>query len=114
MKPKGIENAEAIISACRQTIAALGSSSELSSSAETGWIEVLESVDKALEELKTKFFLKTNLAIPITNACRRDAKELEDLAGRGDLECFPEVLERFRTNATKLLKNAQMDGITLT
>ena len=114
MRPKGIENVDAIISACRQTITALGSSSELSSSAETGWIEVLGSVDKALEELKTKFFLKTNLAIPITNACRRDAKELEDLAGRGELEPFPEVLERFRTNVTKLLKNAQMDGLVIT
>ncbi len=114
MIPKGIENTEAIISACRQTVTALGSSSELSSSAETGWIDVLESVDKALEELKTKFFLKTNLAVPITNACLRDTKELEDLAGRGDLDPFPEVLERFRINVTKLLKNAQMDGITLT
>ena len=108
MRPKGIENAEAIISACRQTITALPSSSE------TGWIEVLKSVDKAFEELKTKFFLKTNLAIPITNACRRDAKELEDLAGRGDLGSFPQVLERFRTNVTKLLKNAQMDGLIIT
>jgi len=108
MIPKGIENAEAIVSACRQTVTALGPS------AETGWIEVLESVDEALEELKTKFFLKTNLAVPITNACRRDAKELEDLAGRGELEPFPQVLERFRTNVTKLLKNAQMDGLIIT
>ena len=108
MIPKGIENAEAVIVACRQTITALGASSE------TGWKEVLESVEEAFEELKTKFFLKTNLAIPITNACRKDATELERLAGKGDLEPFPEVLERFRTNVTKLLKNAQMDGLIIT
>jgi hypothetical protein len=68
----------------------------------------------ALEELKPKFFLKTNLAVPITNVCRKDAKELEALAEKKDLEPFATVIERFRGNMTKLLKNAQMDGLTIT
>ncbi len=108
MKPKGIENVEAIITSCENTVAALDSSSE------TAWKDILNSVLSALEELKPKFFLKTNLAVPITNVCLKDAKELESLAEKKELEPVPAVLERFRSNITKLLKNAQMDGLTIT
>ena len=44
MIPKGIENADAIIEACRLTLAGLDS-------AEPEWKEVLQSVISALEEL---------------------------------------------------------------
>jgi hypothetical protein len=108
MKPKGIENAEIVISACRKTLTFLGCS------AKTEWREVLESVAGAFEELKNKFYLKTNLASPITNACRRDAAELEDLAARGDLTHIPEVLDRFRGKVEKLLRSAKMEGIIIT
>ncbi len=107
MIPKGIENADAITEACKLTLAGLDSS-------EPERKEVLQSVIGAMEELKTKFFLKTNLAIPITNACLKDATELQSLVEKDDLSCFPEVLARFRGNMEKLLKQAKMDGLTIT
>ncbi len=107
MIPKGIENADAIIAACQATLAALGEP-------KPEWKEVLVSVVTALEELKTKFFLKTNLAIPISNTCRKDADELQGLAEKQDLSGFGEVLVRFRGNIDKLLKQSNMEGIVIT
>ena len=107
MIPKGIENADAIIEACKTTLAGLNS-------AEPEWREVLDSAVAALEELKTVFFLKTNLAIPVTKACRKDAEELQAIVEKKDLSGFPETLARFRSNAEKLLKQANMEGITIT
>ncbi|TET76637.1 MAG: hypothetical protein E3J42_01435 [Dehalococcoidia bacterium] len=107
MIPKGIENANAIIEACKLTLAGLDS-------ADPEWKEVLQSVIEIMEDLKTKFFLKTNLAIPITNASRKDATELQSLVEKHDLSCFPEVLARFRGNMEKLLKQAKMEGVIIT
>ncbi len=107
MIPKGIETANVIIEACQLTLTGLGS-------ADPEWKEVLRSVIEIMEDLKTKFFLKTNLAIPITNACLKDATELQSLVEKDDLSCFPEVLARFRGNMEKLLKQAKMDGLTIT
>jgi len=107
MIPKGIENANAIIEACKLTLAGLDS-------ADPEWKEMLQSVIEILDDLKTKFFLKTNLAIPITNASRKDATELQSLVEKHDLSCFPEVLARFRGNMEKLLKQAKMDGVIIT
>jgi len=107
MIPKGIENANAIIEACKLTLAGLDS-------ADPEWKEVLQSVIEIMEDLKTKFFLKTNLAIPITNASRKDAIELQSLVEKHDLSCFPEVLAQFRGNMEKLLKQAKMDGLIIT
>jgi len=107
MIPKGIENANAIIEACKLTLAGLDS-------ADPEWKEVLQSVIEIMEDLKTKFFLKTNLAIPITNASRKDVIELQSLMEKHDLSCFPEVLARFRGNMEKLLKQAKMDGVIIT
>ncbi len=107
MISKGIENANAIIEACKLTLAGLDS-------ADAEWKEVLQSVIEIMEDLKTKFFLKTNLAIPITNASRKDAIELQSLVEKHDFSCFPEVLARFRGNIEKLLKQAKMDGVIIT
>ena len=107
MIPKGIENANAIIEACKLTLAGLDST-------DPEWKEVLQSIIEIMEDLKTKFFLKTNLAIPITNACRKDASELQSLVENHNLSCFPEVLIRFRGNMEKLLKQAKMDGLIIT
>jgi hypothetical protein len=107
MIPKGIENANAIIEACKLTLADLNS-------ADPEWKEVLQSVIEIMEDLKTKFFLKTNLAIPITNASRKDAIELQSLVEKHDLSCFSEVLARFRGNVEKLLKQAKMEGVIIT
>ena len=107
MIPKGIENANAIIEACKLTLAGLDS-------ANPEWKEVLQSIIEIMENLKTKFFLKTNLAIPITNACRKDATELQSLVEKHNLSCFSEVLNRLRGNMEKLLKQAEMDGLIIT
>jgi len=107
MLPKGIETANAIIKACQLTLAGLDST-------DPEWKEVLQSVIEIMEDLKTKFFLKTNLAIPITNACLKDANELQSLVKEHDLSCFPEILTRFQGNMEKLLKQAKMDGLTIT
>jgi len=107
MLPKGIENANAIIEACKLTLAGLDSG-------DTKWKEVLQSVIEIMEDLKTKFFLKTNLAIPATNASREDATELQSLVEKHDLSSFPEVLARLRGNMEKLLKQAKMEGIIIT
>jgi len=108
MVPKGIENADAIIEASRQTLAGLDST------ASPEWRECLESVISATEDLKKKFFLKTNLAIPITNTCRKDAAELQSLLAKGDLADFSQVLDRFRNNMETLLKQAKMEGVIIT
>ena len=107
MIPKGIETANAIIEACQLTLAGLDS-------ADPEWKEVLQSVIEIMEDLKTKFFLKTNLAIPITNACLKDATELQSLTAKGNLSKFPNVLTQLQVNGQKLLKHAKMEGITLT
>ncbi len=107
MIPKGIENANAVIEACKLTLAGLDS-------ADPEWKEVLQSAIEIMEDLKTKFFLKTNLAIPITNASRKDASELQSLVENHNLSGFPEVLLRFRGNLEKLLKQAKMDGLIIT
>ena len=107
MIAKGIENVNAIIEACQLTLTGLDS-------ADPEWKEVLQSVIEIMEDLKINFFLKTNLAIPITNACRKDATELQSLVEKHDLSCFPEVLARFQGNMEKLLKQAKMDGVIIT
>ena len=108
MIPKGIENADAIAAACQQTLA------ELDVKSEAEWQETLSDISDAIGKLKTAFFLKTNLAIPVTNACLKDATELQSLVVKGDLSDFPEVLARLRAGVENLLKHAKMEGITLT
>ena len=107
MTPKGIENANAIIEACKLTMTGLDST-------DPEWKEVLQSVIEILDKLKTMFFLKTNLAIPITNASRKDATELQSIVEKHNLSRFPDVLARFRGNMEKMLKQANMDGLIIT
>jgi len=108
MIPKGTQNANAIIEACQKTLA------ELDAKTEPEWKETLSNISSAVEKLKTLFFLKTNLAIPVTNVCLKDAIELQSLVVKGDLSNFPDVLAQLRTSMENLLKHAKMEGITLT
>jgi hypothetical protein len=107
MIPKGIENSDAIIEACKLSIAGL-------SDADKENKEILQSAVDILGDMKSKFFLKTNLAIPPTNACKKDAVELQSVVENGDLSRFPELMTRFRSNMEKLLKHAKMDGVIIT
>ena len=108
MIPKGVQNADAIIEACNQSLADLGEK------AKPEWKENLDNVINTMERLKTQFFIKTNLAIPVTKACLKDVSELQSLAAGGDLSGFPEVMARLQTDLKKLHRQAKMDGIALT
>ena len=108
MIPKAVQNTDAIIEACSQSLADLGEK------ATPEWKEILESVIGIMENLKTQFFIKTNLAIPVTKACLKDATELQSLAADSDLSTIPEVLSRLQADLEKLLRQAKMDGISLT
>jgi len=107
MVPKGIENADTIIAACRLALSGLDAMEPESK-------EILQSVIEILEDMKPKFFLKTNLAIPATNAPRKDAEELRSLVEKHDLARFPEVLARLQSSMEELLKQAKMEGIIIT
>ncbi len=107
MTAKGIENSETIIDSCKLIIAGLDSQ-------EAEGKEVLQSAMDILEDMKKKFFLKTNLAIPPTNTCKKDVIELQLIVEGGDLSSFSELIARFRGNMEKLLKHAKMEGVIIT
>lgn len=108
MIPKGLQNTDAIIEACSKALADLGNG------AAPECKEIVTNVIGIMENLKTQFFVKTNLAIPVTNACLKDATELRRLASEGDRSKLPEVLARLQSSLENLLKRAKMDGIALT
>lgn len=108
MIPRGMQNADAIIEACQKTLAELGAK------AKPEWKETLSNTNSAMKKLKTAFFLKTNLAIPATNVCLKNATELQSLAVKGDFSNFPEVLTRLQASVKNLLKHAKMDGFIFT
>ena len=107
MTTKGEENTDVIIEACQAILVALASP-------KPEWKEALEGTVTALENLKTLFFLKTNLAVPITNTCRKDAEELRGLADKEDLDAFGEAIPRFSDNIKKLLDQSNMEGLIIT
>ncbi len=107
MSTKGEENTDVIIEACQAILATLVNP-------EPEWKGALGGVITALEKLKTLFFLKTNLAVPISNVCRKDAEELKELAEKQDLPAFGEAFPRFQTNIEKLLKQSNMEGLIIT
>jgi hypothetical protein len=106
--PKAIENADSLIETCRSILGGLDEK------AKPEWKETLENVIAAIEILKTQFFIKTNLAIPGTKACLKDAVEMRSLVTEGDLSKLPDSLARLRANLEKLLSQAKMEGVVLT
>lgn len=108
MITRGMQNADAIIAASKKTLADLGKK------AKPEWKKTLNDAVTTLEDMKTKFFLKTNFAIPPTNACLKDATELASLAASGNLAKFPEVMMRFDADVKKLIDQSKLDGAILT
>ena len=105
---KAIENSDAIIETCNQILRELGDK------AKPEWKETLGNVVSAIERLKTQFFIKTNLAIPGTKACLKDATEIRSLVSAGDLSKLSDVLVRLQASLEKLLSQAKMEGVSLT
>ena len=108
MISKGVQNLEATIETCR------GILEKLKPDANSEWQVILKSIIELGQDLKTKFFLKTNLAVPVTNACLKSARELEEIVGSSDLDLFTEVLNKLKSNVEKLLDGADMGGIVIT
>jgi hypothetical protein len=108
MPPKGLANTDEIIAICGEITNALGDAVEPAAK------EVLDSIVEILEGMKPKFFLKTNPAVPVTNALKKAAAALKDTAEAGDSQAVPGAIEQLRTSMEKLLKAAKMDGIILT
>ena len=106
--PKAIENADAFIETCHNIL------NELGEKAKPEWKETLGNVIGAIERLKTQFFIKTNLAVPGTKACLKDAIEMRSLVAEGDLSKLPDILTRLQANLEKLLSQAKMEGVALT
>lgn len=108
MKPKGVENVEAIIAACQKTLEVLGAGGD---KAAKDW---LSSAIDVVGQMQGKFFLKTNPAIPVTNRCRKDAEELQAAATAGDKDKFSQVWEQFKKDMDDLLKRSSMEGVIIT
>ena len=108
MVSKGVQNLEAATETCR------GILEKLKPEANPEWKIILKSIIELGQDLKTKFFLKTNLAVPVTNGCLKSARELEKIVESGDLDLFPEVLNKLKSTFEKLLDGADMGGIVIT
>jgi len=108
MPPKGLQNTDEIIAFCNDTQNSLGDAIE------ADWKEVLDSVVGILESMKPKFFLKTNPAVPVTNAIRKDAAALKELTEAGNTQGIPDAVEKLKMSMEKLLKAAKMEGIIIT
>jgi len=108
MKPKGVENVEAIIAAYQKTVEALESDND---KAARDW---LSSAIGVLGQMKDKFFLKTNPAVPVTNRCRKDAEELQAAATGGDKAKFAQAWEQLKKDMDDLLKRSSMEGVIIT
>ncbi len=107
MSTKGEDNVNTIIEACQATLAAL-------TDPKPEWKVILDDTITALEKVKISFFLKTNLAVPITNTCRKDAEELRGLAEKQDTATFGDVITRFADNIKSLIDQSSMEGLIIT
>ena len=108
MVPKGVQNLEAVMEVCR------GILSRLETGTHPDWEVVLNSIIEIGQDLKTKFFLKTNIAVPITNACLKSSRALEEFVKSGNLEGVPETIDTLKSKVEKLLDGADMGGIVIT
>ena len=108
MITRGVQNADAVIKSVNKAL------SDLGEKAKPEWQASLKNVIATFEDMKGKFFIKTNFAIPATNAVLKDATELGILAANGDLAKFPEALSRLQASVDNLVKRSKMDGVSLT
>ena len=108
MIARGVQNADAVIQSLNKAL------SDLGEKAKPEWQASMKSIIATFKDMKGKFFIKTNFAIPATNAVLKDATEVGTLAANGDLAKFPEALARLQTSVDNLVKRSKMDGVSLT
>ncbi len=108
MIARGVENADAIIQTLNKAV------SDLGKKAKPEWLASMKNIVATLEDMKGKFFIKTNFAIPVTNAVLKDATELGAQAAKGDLAKFQEALGKLQSSVDGLVKRSKMDGVSLT
>ena len=108
MQPKGLQNADAIIETCKKTLTNLGAG------AKPEWKTTLENTIATMEDMKGKFFIKTNFAIPVTNALLKNATEVQSLTVRGDASKYPDAFARLGESLQNLINRGKMDGVSLT
>jgi len=108
MQPKGLQNADAIIETCKTTLTNLGAK------AKPEWKTTLESTIATIDDMKGKFFIKTNFAIPVTNALLKDAAAAQSLTATGDASKYPEAFARLQESLQNLINRGKMDGVSLT
>ena len=108
MLPKGLLNADAIIEVCKKTLQDLGEK------AKPEWKETLNNTVATMEDMKGKFFVKTNFAIPVTNALLREVNGAQSVAASGDLSKMPEAIAKVKAGLDNLVQRGKMDGVSLT
>ena len=108
MPAKGAQNVEATIAELKKTLASLGDK------AKPEWQMSLNNIIQKLEDMKDLFFMKSNIAVPATGACLKDATELSSLAAAGNTSSFPEALVRLQTSMDNLIDRSSLDGVSLT
>jgi hypothetical protein len=111
MPAKGEENLKSTMDTCSRVLAGLD---KVTTEGVSVWKSELEQIAKTLQGLEGKFFFKTNPSIPSSNACRKDAVQLEELQQKGDWSTFAATLPRFRQNVETMVKKAEMPGTVLT
>jgi len=108
MLPKGLLNADAIIEACKKTLQDLGEK------AKPDWKETLNNTIATMEDMKGKFFVKTNFAIPVTNALLKDVNGAQSVVSSGDFTKMPEAIAKVQASLQNLVQRGKMDGVSLT
>ncbi|MGQ4809195.1 hypothetical protein NKDENANG_02607 [Candidatus Entotheonellaceae bacterium PAL068K] len=108
---KGIENLQEAIAACQQAHAALTEASATETpQAQTTLQETLNS----LHEVSDKFFLKTMMSVPPTQACKLEAAAVVTVISDGNWGNLPSAVEKLQKATKALVTKAKMDGTTIT
>lgn len=108
MIPRGVQNADAIVEACKKIRLDLGEK------AKPEWKAILENTIATIEDMKGKFFIKTNFAIPVTNALLKNATELQTLIASGDASGFAGAFDRLQESLQNLINRGKMEGVSIT
>jgi hypothetical protein len=106
------ENLDAALAACQRVLDGLdGAGGGVDPTATKA---ALAHMMETMEEIKEKFFMKTNPSIPPTVTCKKSATQLEELVGKGDWVGFGSAYTKFQGDVKTLVEKAKMEGTTIT